>query len=103
MRGFIAAAVAIAAGISAVLGSTSEQLCAGSSQQVGGNYYCKPVKAITYTGVGYSGQYNEVALMDPATGKCQSKPRSFSGQLAPLCDEVTVNVRGPEEGSPPSS
>ena len=89
---YLAAGAAIAAIISGVAGSTSQELCAGSSQNIGGNYYCKAVKAITYKGVGYSGSYNKVTMMDPASGQCSSSPYSFSGQLAPLCDEVSAWV-----------
>ncbi|KAH0544211.1 hypothetical protein FGG08_001656 [Glutinoglossum americanum] len=95
MRQFLAAGAVIAASIPVVLGKTSQELCAGSSQQIGGNYYCKAVSAITYTGVGSSGSYNAVTSMDPTTGQCASTPRSYSGQLAPLCDEVAMHIRGP--------
>ncbi|KAI9765122.1 MAG: target of Sbf [Geoglossum simile] len=92
---YLAAGAAIAATISGVAGSTSQELCAGSSQNIGGNYYCKAVKAITYKGVGYTGSYNQVTLMDAANGQCNSAPHSFSGQLAPLCDEIAMHIRGP--------
>jgi hypothetical protein len=88
MRQFLAAGAVFAASIYGVAGSTSQELCAGSSQEIGGNYYCKAVSAIQYTSVGFTGSYNEVTMMDPTSGQCTSNPRGFSGQLAPLCDEV---------------
>jgi hypothetical protein len=90
MRKILAAGAVFAAGISGVVGSTSEALCGGSAQQLGGNYYCKAVKAITYTHVGHPGSYNEVTMMDPTTGQCASTPTKFHGHLAPLCDEVSA-------------
>ncbi|KAI9784773.1 MAG: target of Sbf [Geoglossum umbratile] len=92
---YLAAGAAIAASISGVAGSTSQELCAGSTQELGGNYYCKAVKAVTYKGVGYTGSYDKVTMMDPASGQCSSAPYSFSGQLAPLCDDIAMHIRGP--------
>lgn len=67
--------------------------CAKGSVNDGGNFYCQPVKAITYSNVGHSGSYNKVTSM--TGGACSSEPVQYSGSLAPLDEEVSLHFRGP--------
>lgn len=64
-------------------------------EQVSGNYYCSLTTKVTYEGVGFSGSYNDVTNMDESTGKCSSSSKSFSGNLSPLDEELSVHFRGP--------
>lgn len=57
-----------------------------------GNWFCLPVRAITYTSVGGSGTYNRVISMDSDNGVCSNEPYSYSGSIAPLNEEVGLNV-----------
>lgn len=75
--------------------TVSADLCAHGSTDVGGNYYCQKVNAITYTGVGGSGSYNKITSMDSASGACSSSPFGYSGTLAPLDEPVSFHFRGP--------
>ena len=84
MRGFLAAGTAIAI----VIWSVAADNCAGKSFQDAGNYYCSAVKGITYTDVGGSGSYDQVTNMDDGTGICSSTPKDYSGNIAPLDEEV---------------
>ena len=58
----------------------------------GGNWYCQPVRAITYTGVGGSGTYNRIASMDSDSGACSSDSYDYSGSMSPLDEEVRYLV-----------
>lgn len=60
-----------------------------------GNYYCGSTKKVSYAGVGYSGNYNDVTNMDASSGSCSSKSYSFSGNLSPLDEELSLHFRGP--------
>lgn len=82
-------AVATSAAV-VVRGTASSQLCAGSSFEEGGNWYCRPVNRITYQNVGTSGVYNEVVSMDQQTGNCEFRPKQFSGPLAPFNEPVSI-------------
>lgn len=50
---------------------------------------------IKYSGVGFSGQYNDVTDMDETSGKCSTLTKSFSGSLSPFDEELSVHIRGP--------
>lgn len=52
-------------------------------------------KFIQYSGVGYSGSYKDVTKMDESSGKCSSSTKSFSGNLSPLDEDLSVHIRGP--------
>lgn len=67
---------------------------AGCTQD-GGNYYCSSTNKVTYQNVGYSGSYKDVTNMDESSGKCTQKSKSFSGNLSPLDEELSVHFRGP--------
>ncbi len=87
-----AAAALVATTASAVVvprDSTSDQLCAGKSFQEKGNWYCQPVRHITYQNVGVSGRYKEVVNMNQETGSCEFRDRDFSGPLAPFNEPVS--------------
>lgn len=75
--------------VAATLNLVSAQACdPGTAEQISGNWYCKAVKAITYSEFGSSGSYNRVTSMD--RGICESEPFEYSGALAPLDSEVTM-------------
>ncbi|CAI5758373.1 unnamed protein product [Candida verbasci] len=61
----------------------------------GGNYYCSETKKVVYQGIGYSGTYQDVISMDESSGTCQQQSFSFSGNLSPLDEELSVHFRGP--------
>jgi hypothetical protein len=53
-----------------------------------GNFYCKPVQKISYSGIGKKGgKYDKVTNME---GGCQKEPVDFSGPLSPLDKDVSV-------------
>ncbi|EGW31278.1 uncharacterized protein SPAPADRAFT_61845 [Spathaspora passalidarum NRRL Y-27907] len=64
-------------------------------ENVGGNYYCSATKKVVYKGVGFQGTYQDVTNMDDTTGTCSQQPYSFSGNLSPLDEELSVHCRGP--------
>ncbi len=97
MRSFITAGAVIAASIS----GTTADLCysgpggssiAQQSPPDNPNWYCAPVKAITYQGVGTSGSYKQVTSMTEE-GQCQFSDKPFSGGMAPLAEEVSFSQR----------
>ncbi|KAI9720001.1 MAG: hypothetical protein M1812_003126 [Candelaria pacifica] len=99
MRSFITAGAVIAASIS----GTTADLCysgpggASIAQNIppsNPNWYCAPVKAITYQGVGTSGSYKKVTSMTE-DGQCQFADQQFSGGMAPLAEELSIHFRGP--------
>jgi len=63
-------------------------LCALGSQEIDGNWFCQAVKGIQYTNVGTPGSYNQVVYMGE-DGTCSSRPKSFSGSMSPLDEEVS--------------
>jgi hypothetical protein len=52
--------------------------------------YCKEVDHIMYTNIGGSGKYDDVVFMDGKTCQCDKKPKTFSGSMAPLDEEVRI-------------
>ena len=77
-----------AARLAATVVADKRDLCANGSTDDNGNWYCQKVDAITYTGVGGSGEYNRVTNMDSGSGQCRSTPQGYSGNLSPLDEEV---------------
>ncbi|KAF7902776.1 hypothetical protein EAF00_002679 [Botryotinia globosa] len=73
--------------------SSAVSIVSGCSE-VSGNWYCNPVDAILYSNVGAPGTYNQVTDMS-SDGICSSTPKSFSGPLSPLDEEVSFHFRGP--------
>jgi hypothetical protein len=71
-------------------GATADQ-CSTGSTEIGGNWYCQAVKAITYNNVGTAGSYNKVTNM-ASDGTCSSTPTAFSGPLSPLNEEVRISI-----------
>lgn len=59
----------------------------GAGIEVAGNLYCSAVSQLQYTNVGAAGSYNEVTYMG-IDGTCLTSPKSFSGPLSPLDEEV---------------
>ena len=59
-----------------------------------GNWFCQAVRAIVYTQVGGAGTYNRVTDMDSDSGSCSSTPQDYSGNIAPLDEEVSKHQRG---------
>ncbi|CCX33368.1 Similar to Protein TOS1; acc. no. P38288 [Pyronema omphalodes CBS 100304] len=57
--------------------------------------YCKEVDHIMYTNIGGSGKYDDVVFMDGKTCQCDKKPKTFSGSMAPLDEELSLHFRGP--------
>lgn len=60
-----------------------------------GNYYCGSTKKVSYANVGFSGSYDLVTKMDSSSGSCSSEPKSFSGKLSPLDEDLSLHFRGP--------
>ena len=79
------AGLVIAATIS---GATAQACAAGSAKEIGGNWYCDAVKAITYSDFGSTGSYNRITNMEG--GNCKSEPYDYSGALAPMDEEVRM-------------
>ncbi|TGO78427.1 hypothetical protein BELL_0067g00230 [Botrytis elliptica] len=73
--------------------SLAVSIVSGCSE-VSGNWFCNPVDAILYSNVGAPGTYNQVTDMS-SDGICSSTPKSFSGPLSPLDEEVSFHFRGP--------
>lgn len=67
----------------------SQQCAAGSAAFIEGNWYCQPVKAITYRNFPGFGDYDKVIGMDVDTGQCEIERYEYSGSLSPLNDEVS--------------
>lgn len=53
--------------------------------------YCHSAESITYSNIGGSGKYMDVVNMDSDACTCEMAPRSFSGKLAPLSEEVCIS------------
>ena len=88
MRSIIAAGAALFLALHGV----AAQACAqGSANELNGNWYCSPVKAITYTNFPGTGSYAKISHMDAKTGQCFSQRYQYSGSLAPLNEEVSTN------------
>ncbi|KAL8669031.1 MAG: hypothetical protein Q9168_006364 [Polycauliona sp. 1 TL-2023] len=76
--------------------SVTAQACAsGTAQQIGGNWYCSAVKAITYSNFPGTGSYDKITNMDANTGQCTSEKQPYRGSLAPMSDELSMHFRGP--------
>lgn len=82
--GLLAAAVC-----NVVVQVVGQECAAGSAVFIGGNWYCQPVKAITYRNFPGTGDYNKVIGMDMMTGQCQVERYDYSGSLSPLNEEVS--------------
>lgn len=86
--------IATSALVAAAVSGVTAQVCApGSAVEIGGNWYCDAVKAISYIDFGSTGTYNKITSMEG--GNCQSEPFDYSGALAPLDGEVSWHFRGP--------
>ncbi len=68
---------------------------ASSCSQVDGTYYCSEASVIKYESIGFSGSYDKISSMDDSSCSCSSSSYSFSGNLAPLDEELSVHFRGP--------
>ena len=85
--------VAASAALFLIVHGAAAQACAqGTAQMINGNWYCSPVKAITYSNFPGTGSYLKVTHMDSASGQCSSERYDYSGSLAPLNEEVRVNA-----------
>lgn len=74
-----------------IIGIAYCQGCApGTAEEINGNWYCSPVKAITYSNFPGSGSYNRVTYMDADTGECLQQKHTYSGSLSPLNEEVSL-------------
>lgn len=65
-----------------------------SCQEISGNYYCNEVEQIVYKNIGFSGSYNKVTSFN-SDGTCSSTSQSFSGNMSPLDEELSIHFRGP--------
>lgn len=74
---------------------TTLALVDATCEYTGGNYYCSKTDKIVYSGIGYSGTYQDVTNMDESSGSCSQSSKSFSGNLSPLDEELSVHFRGP--------
>jgi hypothetical protein len=88
MRTLLAASALIAAASNGVFAETSEQLCAGTSQEIAGNYYCQAVQGITYQMPGDAGSYQAPTSMPG--GPCSQSSVSYGSGVAPLDEDVSV-------------
>lgn len=87
MRGLVAAAGALA--ILILTGNAAAQACAaGTAKLINGNWYCSPVKAITYSNFPGTGSYLKVTDMNASSGQCKQQRHTYSGSLSPLNEEV---------------
>jgi hypothetical protein len=82
--------VIMAAVLSCLLAISPLLATADPCAEIDGNWYCQPVKAIQYSNVGTPGAYNDIIAMDSSNGSCASVPKSFSGPLSPLDEEVST-------------
>jgi hypothetical protein len=84
--------VALASMICGIIEVVLGQECvAGSAKLIAGNWYCQPVKAITYRNFPGTGAYNRIVDMDPISGTCKTDRHGYSGSLAPLNEEVGLS------------
>lgn len=60
-----------------------------------GNYYCAKTNKVAFQNVGFSSSYQDVVSMDENSGKCTQKTYEFSGNLAPLNEDLSLHFRGP--------
>ena len=61
-----------------------------------GNYYCAQTSNVVYSNVGFAGSYLDTTSMDESSCACvQGSSTTFSGNLAPLDEELSVHFRGP--------
>lgn len=89
MRSLIAAGAALFLSFHGV----AAQACAqGTAKEINGNWYCSPVKAITYTNFPGTGSYDKITNMDAKSGQCSSTRYEYSGSLAPLNEEVSSKM-----------
>ncbi|KAF2857311.1 hypothetical protein K470DRAFT_273393 [Piedraia hortae CBS 480.64] len=93
MKSFLATATAVLLWTTAA-GANKRDLCSDGSVDDGGNWYCQKVQAVTYTNVGGKGQYNRITNMG-SDGHCAHSPMGYSGNVAPLDQEVSLHFRGP--------
>lgn len=77
-----------------VFAALASAVSAGCSQ-IAGNYYCNPTSKVVYNNIGFSGSYMDVTDMNEETGKCTQSLHSFSGNLSPFDEELSVHFRGP--------
>ncbi|KAL8645303.1 MAG: hypothetical protein Q9226_007364 [Calogaya cf. arnoldii] len=69
---------------------TAQACAAGTAQQIGGNWYCSEVKAITYSNFPGTGSYDKITNMDASSGQCTSEKQTYRGSLAPISEEVSA-------------
>lgn len=75
--------------LATALSAEKRQECTSGATFNDGNWYYREVNAITCTGVGGSESYNRVKdIFAEGSGICPSLPTSYSGDVAPLDQEV---------------
>lgn len=67
---------------------------AADCQYIAGMAYCEETTNIEFSGIGSSGSYNRVVSFN-SDGTCSSTPQSYSGNMAPFDEELSVHFRGP--------
>lgn len=82
------------ASIAATLLSSTFVEADGGCQFIAGNNYCNAVNLVNYNNIGFKGSYNRVTSFND-DGSCSSESQSFSGNLAPLNEDISVHFRGP--------
>lgn len=75
-----------------IIGIACQGCAPGTAEEINGNWYCSPVKAITYSNFPGSGSYNRVTYMDADTGECSQQKHTYSGSLSPLNEEVSPSL-----------
>ena len=81
--------------LASLVALATAQNCQNGAVDDGGNWYCSPVKQITYNGWSGSGSYNKITNMDSNTGACSSVPFAYSGSMSPMDEELSLHFRGP--------
>lgn len=76
--------------VGAVFSALASLVVASSGcQVVNGNTFCKEVKQMMYENiVAESLSYQDVVEMDSNGCKCEKQPKTYSGSLAPLDEQV---------------
>ncbi|GBL49454.1 hypothetical_protein [Candidozyma auris] len=75
--------------------AASVGLVSAACDFIEGNYYCSKTNKVAFQNVGFSSSYQDVTSMDENSGKCTQETHHFSGNLAPLNEELSFHFRGP--------
>ncbi|TGZ81894.1 hypothetical protein EX30DRAFT_239090 [Ascodesmis nigricans] len=75
---------------------TSFAAASNNCQVLNGNTFCKEVNQILYENIGAGGlSYDDVVKMDKEGCVCKKEPKTYSGKMAPLDEQLSIHFRGP--------